>query len=324
LKDQKVHGDVELYVAAASNEVQKICEDNGTWQTLLSAGARPLPPGCGPCIGMGAGLLKDGEVGISATNRNFKGRMGSPSAFAYLASPAVVAASAIAGKITSPGLLNVSKEQASALKTSISNSQVAHSSKSEPLLKGFPHKLEGSLILLNGDNINTDGIYAGKYTYREDLSPQQMADVAMENYDPDFSKIADEGCILLAGYNFGTGSSREQAATCLKYKGVSLVIAGSFSATYTRNAINNGFLVLESPRLIEYVRKSSKLSDSPTQKLSDKIYVDLEHWSVSYDGQEFPLTPMGAAAQEIIVSGGLEPWLTQAANSRQETSSTSN
>ena len=74
----------------------------GNWQTLIEAGAIPLPSGCGPCIGMGKGLLQPGEVGISATNRNFKGRMGSREAQTYLASPAVVAASSIAGKIAGP------------------------------------------------------------------------------------------------------------------------------------------------------------------------------------------------------------------------------
>ena len=83
-----------MYIAAASAAIQSRAEDLGYWQTLLDAGARPLPPGCGPCIGLGAGLLEDGEVGISATNRNFRGRMGSRDAEAYLASPAVVAASA--------------------------------------------------------------------------------------------------------------------------------------------------------------------------------------------------------------------------------------
>lgn len=84
---------MEFYVAAASSEVQKDSEERGDWQALLDAGAIPLPPGCGPCIGLGkglarshepdliffaaAGLLQDGEVGISATNRNFRGRMGS-------------------------------------------------------------------------------------------------------------------------------------------------------------------------------------------------------------------------------------------------------
>ena len=84
---------------------QKDAEQSGAWQTILDAGAKPLPAGCGPCIGLGTGLLKDGEVGISATNRNFKGRMGSKDALAYLASPEVVAASAVL-KIGGPEELN--------------------------------------------------------------------------------------------------------------------------------------------------------------------------------------------------------------------------
>ena len=99
LKGQKIATDVEFYIAAASKEVQADSAERGDWQILLNAGAIELPPGCGPCIGLGVGLLKDGEIGISATNRNFKGRMGSRDAKAYLASPAVVAASAVAGKI---------------------------------------------------------------------------------------------------------------------------------------------------------------------------------------------------------------------------------
>ncbi len=102
VKGKKIAEGVEFYIAAASSEVQKESEKEGYWQSLIEAGAIPLPPGCGPCIGLGTGLLEDGEIGISATNRNFKGRMGSPNAFAYLASPAVVAASAIAGKIDYP------------------------------------------------------------------------------------------------------------------------------------------------------------------------------------------------------------------------------
>ena len=76
----------------------------------------------------------------------------------------------------------------------------------------------------------------------------------MENYDPEFGKIADKGDILAGGFNFGNGSSREQAATALKYRGISLVVAGSFNETYKRNALNNGYLVIECPELISKLK----------------------------------------------------------------------
>ena len=92
IQGKKVARDVKFYLAPASRSVQEDAERQNIWQTLLEAGAQPLPPGCGPCIGLGTGLLEAGEVGISATNRNFKGRMGSRDAQCYLASPEVVAA----------------------------------------------------------------------------------------------------------------------------------------------------------------------------------------------------------------------------------------
>ena len=99
----KVAEHVQFYIAAASLPEQRIAEEAGDWQTLIEAGAIPLPSGCGPCIGLGQGLLDKGEVGISASNRNFKGRMGSVEAQAYLSSPEVVAASALNGRISGPG-----------------------------------------------------------------------------------------------------------------------------------------------------------------------------------------------------------------------------
>jgi homoaconitate hydratase len=99
----KIAPGVHFYIAAASLSEQQIAEDAGDWQVLLNAGAKPLPSGCGPCIGLGTGLLEPGEVGISASNRNFPGRMGAKDAMAYLASPEVVAASALYGHIAGPG-----------------------------------------------------------------------------------------------------------------------------------------------------------------------------------------------------------------------------
>src|SRR3989441_9008747 len=98
----RVADGVEFYLAPASAEVQAKSETNGDWKTLIDAGAIPLPPGCGACIGLGRGLVGKGEIAISATNRNFKGRMGDRDALVYLGSPPVVAAGALAGFICAP------------------------------------------------------------------------------------------------------------------------------------------------------------------------------------------------------------------------------
>ena len=295
---------VSFYVAAASSEVQADSERSGDWQALLDAGAIPLPPGCGPCIGLGAGLLEDGEVGISATNRNFKGRMGSKSAEAYLASPAVVAASAIQGRISGPVRHSVTDPHASIL----SNAKTGVDSAETVIVDGFPRTLSGVLLYCHQDNLNTDGIYPGKYTYVDDFTAAQQAAVAMENYDPAFQNIAQEGDILVGGFNFGTGSSREQAATALKHRGIRLVLAGSFSETYKRNAINNGFLVVEAPELVADLR-SRFGTEQATVRTGIEATVDFGRSEITFEDRKYPIDPVGPAAQELILVGGLEAWV---------------
>ncbi len=305
VKGKKVADHVKFYIAAASSEVQKEAERYGYWQSLVEAGAIPLPPGCGPCIGLGTGLLEDGEIGISATNRNFKGRMGSPNAQAYLASPAVVAASAISGKIDYEWKNREHRE----IKGSITVNQKKSETKATvKIIDGFKPVVEGELIFCHQDNMNTDGIYPGKYTYIDDFTPQQQAEVVMENYDPEFVKITKAGDILVGGFNFGTGSSREQAATALKYKGIQLVVAGTFNETYKRNALNNGYLLIECPKLVMDL-KAKYGKDKLTVKTGMNIKIDFENSTLTFDNKTYSIDPVGEAAQELIVTGGLEEWV---------------
>jgi len=307
VKGKKVNPNVKFYIAAASSEVQKEAERYGYWQSLLEAGAIPLPSGCGPCIGLGTGLLEDGEVGISATNRNFKGRMGSPNAQAYLASPAVVASSAVSGKIDFDWNNKELREIKGSVKINPKKSDVKVSVK---IIKGFKPVIEGELLFCHQDNMNTDGIYPGKYTYIDDFTPQQQAEVVMENYDPEFVKIANSGDILVGGFNFGTGSSREQAATALKYKGIQLVVAGTFNETYKRNALNNGYLLIECPQLVNDL-KARYGKDKLTVKSGMNVKIDFENSSLTFDNKIYSIAPVGEAAQELIVTGGLEEWVKQ-------------
>ncbi|GJD04211.1 homoaconitase [Colletotrichum higginsianum] len=350
-KIPKIAEGVKLYVAAASTREQEIAEDEGSWQTLLEAGSIPLPASCGPCIGLGTGLLEDGEVGISASNRNFKGRMGSRNALAYLASPEVVAASALSGVISGTGVYEVPEnyagvefgygtgapattesqlgnvlEQLESLidraESSVGNSDAETTT--TQILPGFPEKISGEIVFCDADNLDTDNIYPGKsatssgegkYTYQDDITTEGMANVCMSNYDPNFKVITKPNDILVSGFNFGCGSSREQAATSILAKQIPLVVAGSFGSIFSRNSVNNALLGLEVPRLIERLRATFG---------SDKVLTRRTQWTLTWDvarsvvqvqeGEggdcweekvgEFP-----ANLQEIVAKGGLTKWI---------------
>ncbi len=305
LAGKRIAPTVAFYVAAASREVQDEAERRGYWKTLLDAGARPLPPSCGPCIGLGTGLLEPGEVGISATNRNFKGRMGSRDAMCYLASPEIVAASAVAGFICGSRKADgVKLERRIEILT-----PPAPPAERVAIVDGFPERVRGRLVFAHQDNLNTDGIYGKDYTYREDMTREDMARVVMENYDPDFSRNALPGDVLVGGFNFGTGSSREQAVTALQAKGISLVIAGSFSQTYLRNAFNNGYVCVEVPELVGRLKELFRAEIASKQKTilpGDEIDVDFSSGTVGYRGESFRFPPLGSVPQSLVVAGGVE------------------
>jgi homoaconitate hydratase len=353
VRGRKVAPGVEFYVAAASSVVQREAERNGDWEALVAAGARVLPAGCGPCIGLGTGLLEEGETGISATNRNYKGRMGHPAAKAYLASPAVVAASALKGYIASPDSLDVAalppsgppvhSSSATTPAEEAVTTTTASADEHEPLLPAFPSTFRGPLLFAPQDNLNTDGIYPGKYTYQDDITLARQAEVVMENYDPSFasrvrtllasSAGADEsessikaGVVLVAGYNFGTGSSREQAATALKAAGVPLVLAGSFGDIFKRNAINNGLVCLEAPELVADLTRAyakdgkrgagGRAAGELTVDAGLAVSVDMASGRVEVTGFEegdrlrtYAVRPVGASVQELWLCGGLEGFI---------------
>ncbi|MGB9074260.1 MAG: homoaconitase [Terriglobales bacterium] len=308
LKGQKVAASVKFYLAAASKWVQEEAEKRGIWQTLLDGGAQPLPSGCGPCIGLGVGLLEAGEVGISSTNRNFKGRMGSRDAQCYLASPEVVAASAVAGYICGPHL-EAADKSVRPTRNITELAAAAGGAEKVEILAGFPQRVKGRLVFMPQDNVNTDAIYGKDYTYRDDMTPEMMAKVVMENYDPQFAARTEAGDVIVSGFNFGTGSSREQAVTCLKAKGIALVIAASFSQTYLRNAFNNGFLCIEVPELVARVREQFAAEIAAKEKTiiaGDEIDIDFTASTITWRGEKFTFPALGSVPQSLVIAGGVE------------------
>ncbi|MFO7866505.1 MAG: 3-isopropylmalate dehydratase small subunit [Candidatus Aminicenantes bacterium] len=146
-----------------------------------------------------------------------------------------------------------------------------------------------------GDNVNTDVIFPGKHTYSP-MEPEEMAAHALEDLDPEFAGKVQRGDFVVAGRNFGCGSSREQAAVCLKYAGVQAVIAGSFARIFFRNAINQGLPVIQCPDLAEHV------------ETGDVIDLDLEKGVIKSGEKEFFFPQLPDSVRGILKEGGLIPF----------------
>jgi 3-isopropylmalate/(R)-2-methylmalate dehydratase small subunit len=151
-------------------------------------------------------------------------------------------------------------------------------------------------VWVYGDNVNTDVIFPGKYTYNL-KTPEEIAAHALEDLDPTFAANVRLGDVLVAGRNWGMGSSREQAVTCLKYAGVGAVIAASFAGIYFRNCINQGLLPVVCPGLREVAQTG------------DTITIDRAAGQIFVGERVFAIPPLSPSVQAIIDAGGLVPML---------------
>ena len=150
-----------------------------------------------------------------------------------------------------------------------------------------------------GDDVNTDVIFPGRYTYQP-LKPEEMAEHAMEDLDSTFASSVTSGDIIVAGRNFGCGSSREQAATCLKAAGVAAVVAPSFSRLFFRNAINAGLPVIELAEGTSGIEKD------------DIVEIDFEAGIVRHDSKEYRFPALPPEVLAILEDGGLIPHVRKA------------
>jgi 3-isopropylmalate/(R)-2-methylmalate dehydratase small subunit len=152
--------------------------------------------------------------------------------------------------------------------------------------------------LVYGDNVNTDVIYPGKYTYTL-TERDEIARHALEDLDVSFAANVQPGDVIVAGRNWGCGSSREQAATCLVYNGVGAVIAASFSRIFYRNALNNGLLAIACPAAVAAIQPG------------EQVEVALERLVVRCDAGDFGFPPLSPSIMGIIEAGGLVEYVKQ-------------
>lgn len=258
LKGKKVHPDTSLAIAPGSRQVLEMLAQNGSLKDIIAAGARILETACGPCIGMGQAPGTNG-VSVRTFNRNFKGRSGTTSAEVYLTSPEVAVACALKGSFIDPCELgeypNIPIPDSFLIDDSMiikpSNDPSAVEVRRGPNIRPLPKRspmedsLELTILLKLKDNITTDDIMpAGSKILPLRSNIEAISRYVFTAIDPEFSehaKAAGEGCIL-AGDNYGQGSSREHAALAPMYLGIKAVLAKSFARIHRSNLINFGIL----------------------------------------------------------------------------------
>ena len=163
----------------------------------------------------------------------------------------------------------------------------------------------GGRAIVFGENVNTDVIIPGRYLVS--IDPAELAEHAFEPLGPEVQQRLRASDVVVAGRNFGCGSAREQASTCLIGAGISAVIASSFSRVFFRNAINTGLVAVESPEAVALIEDG------------DEVWVDYHAGVVEVAGRTFPFAPYPESLRAIVESGGLiEQLIKQAAAQKTE------
>lgn len=284
LRGKKIREGFQLNVIPASREIYLQAIEEGIITDLVRAGANILTPSCGPCLGTGLGIPASGHTVISTANRNFPGRMGNKEASIYLASPATVASSAITGLIEDPR--KTPGHESYAYKT--------RQSKTNFIGKGENRKSGKVWDYSDVDNLNTDQMFAGKHTYNVLSSdPASIMPFLFADFDLSFSKGLAEGDIIVAGDNFGCGSSREHPSVGLAYAGVKAVLVKSVNRIFYRSAINQGLLLIVHPQAVEsYTR-------------GDRVEIDLGASLIKVGEKSFSFEPLPEKLRQIIEKKGL-------------------
>lgn len=270
LSGRKVHPDVSLTVSPGSRQVLGMMAQSGRLSGMVSAGARLLEVACGPCIGMGQ-APPSGGVTLRTFNRNFEGRTGTRDGQCYLCSPATAVASALEGCITDPRELgempSIEEPESYAVDDSGFVFPPEDGSQVEilrgPNIKPIPRReplaavLEGEVLLKLGDNVTTDHIMpAGSKILPLRSNIPALSEHVFEGVEPEFARRAREagGGFVVAGENYGQGSSREHAALAPMHLGLKAVIARSFARIHKANLVNFGILPLEFADPADYER----------------------------------------------------------------------
>ena len=291
LRDRKVAPGVVLKIVPSTDQVWNQCLEEGIIDIFKKAGAMVSNAGCAGCAAGQVGQNGPGEITISTGNRNFPGKQGKGSV--YLASPAAVAASAVAGYIThendipdKPAIFN---KGGTVEKNGIKE-------KKKEKKEDRPGIIKGRCWIIERDNIDTDMIFHNRYLSITDIN--EMGQFTFDNLEgfEDFASKAAKGDIVIAGKNFGSGSSRQQAVDCFVSLGVQAVLAESFGAIYERNAINAAFPVMT-------------FNDLCALKLQggDEIEINLKTGNIKNlkTGSRAKINPFSDIQMEIYKKGGL-------------------
>ncbi len=284
LRGKTIKGGFQLNIIPASQPVFLQAIREGLIAVFIEAGANVLTPSCGPCLGTGQGIPASGHTVISTANRNFQGRMGNKEAQIYLASPATVASSALTGVITDP------RKEPDAGRFPFSVQQ----GKTLEIQPGEKRRLGNVWNYSDVDNLNTDQMFAGKHTYSVLSSdPASIVPHLFEDFDPSFRSDVRAGDIIVAGDNFGCGSSREHPSVGLAYIGISAIIAKSVNRIFYRSSVNQGLALIVSREAVDSYRPG------------DAVSVNFEDGAIRVGQKTFRFEPLPEKLKQIIDKKGL-------------------